>query len=325
MKQLHHDELLGLADRSLYQTLAPEQVLAQQPDAHWLLQENDSPLACCSLWWQTAPGFEHHRVGLIGHYQARQAEHGKMLLSHVCEVLAAQQCTLAIGPLDGNTWRRYRFVTDWGSEAPFFLEPSNPKDYPLHWLETGFEVLADYSSTLHHDLTLEHPRLADVLASLAQQEIRLRPLDVANAEAELEIIFKLSLQAFQDNFLYSAIGSVEFMQMYQQVLPYVDPELCLIAEADRPIGYLFALPDLAQAQRSEQVDRFIVKTLAVTPEFVGQGIASAMAGQIFRVAHKKGFKKAIHALMYEKNRSQSMSKHYQVELMRRYALFAKDL
>ena len=40
---------------------------------------------------------------------------------------------MAVGPMDGSTWRRYRFITERGAEPAFFLETYNPDVWPLNF------------------------------------------------------------------------------------------------------------------------------------------------------------------------------------------------
>src|ERR1700722_2883617 len=89
---------------------------APRPDAAWRLLRDypvkyewlegvDQCAASCSLWWQQTPIYPGQRLGLIGHYFAQVPEAGPVLLRLACRELAAQGCTLAVGPMDGNTWR----------------------------------------------------------------------------------------------------------------------------------------------------------------------------------------------------------------------------
>ena len=64
--------------------------------------------ARCSLWWRSAPPLPGHRPGIIGHYAAGAEAAGTALLKAACRELAARGCTVAVGPMDGNTWRSYR-------------------------------------------------------------------------------------------------------------------------------------------------------------------------------------------------------------------------
>src|SRR5437899_10602122 len=101
----------------------------QRPDALWLLAGNDGTVrARCALWWKNAPIHEENRVGLIGHYAARDAEAAAEILNLASSQLSEHGCALAVGPMDGSTWQNYRLVVERGSEAPFFMEPDNPDD-----------------------------------------------------------------------------------------------------------------------------------------------------------------------------------------------------
>src|SRR5260370_142723 len=116
------------------------------------------------------------RVGLIGHYAACEAEAAMFLLQLACKELARQGCTLAVGPMDGNTWQRYRLLTERGSEPPFFLEPDNPDEWPGQFTAAGFTPLATYCSALNSDLTAEDPRTADLARRVADLGITVHPL-----------------------------------------------------------------------------------------------------------------------------------------------------
>lgn len=115
------------------------------------------------------------------------------------------------------------------------------------------------------------------------------------------------------------------MGQYRAIRTRVNPELVLVAEeAGRPVGYVFATPDFAQAQRGEIMSTVIVKTLAVLPGRAWAGLGALLLGEVHAAAHQLGFKRAIHALMHETNTSRNLSAHY-AKTIRRYTLFSKRL
>ena len=104
--------------------LANDERRTHRPDAHIIVfGAGDRLGARCSLWWTGPPPLEHHRLGVIGHYAADDDGAARRLLDAAAGRLAEAGCTLAVGPMDGNTWRRYRFIVERGAEPPFFLEP----------------------------------------------------------------------------------------------------------------------------------------------------------------------------------------------------------
>lgn len=306
--------------------LSPEVVARQRPDGSWLLLDAaGAPAARYSLWWTNAPPHDGHRIGLIGHYSASSSEAAKALLQAACDQLASRGCTLAVGPMDGNTWQRYRLLTERGDEPVFFLEPDNPDDWPAHFTDNGFSVLAHYSSTLATDLDRADSRLPEVAGRAAAEGVTVRPLDVSRFEEELRAIHALSLASFRDNFLYTPIGEEDFVAQYRGIKDHVRPELVLVAEQrGQVIGYVFGLPDLQQARRGQPVETVVVKTLAVHPDHGGKGLGGLLTARCHQAARGLGITRAIHALMHETNRSRRIGGDA-FRPMRRYALFARPL
>ena len=305
-------------------TLSLPQVQQQKADEHWLL-ENQADEICgrCSLWWQHTPPYKSHRIGLIGHFGARESDAAGELLAAACAALRAKNCTMAIGPMDGNTWQRYRVMTERGTAPPFLLEPENPPEWPRYFSQNGFTAIAKYFSTITMDLTVRNPRLDAVAERLSAQGVTIRAATRDRLVDELCRIYSVAAIAFQNNVLYSPIEEDEFIAQYASLKSFIQPELVLLAEHDgRTVGFLFALPDWSQAQRAEAVNTFIVKTVAVLPEYAGLG--GLLVARSHEIGAALGFQRAIHALMHEANQSRRISQHYSQPL-RQYALFGKPL
>lgn len=326
LAMLGMDDWQPYRDSALLQGVDPATLHRQRPDEAWLaLDARGAPVARASLWWREAPALPNETLGAIGHYGALNAAGGVALLRHLVERLHERRCTLAVGPMDGNTWRRYRFITERGDAPPFFLEPDNPDDYPQHFREAGFDVLANFYSSLNTDLSVGDARVAGARERLAAQGVALRALRVEEFDRELERIYDLSIEAFVDNYLYTPIAREEFLVQYRQVKPLLVPELVRIAEiGGELVGYGFGLPDAAQAQRGQPVDTFIVKTVAVRPGRRQAGLGAWLVADMQERARALGFRHAIHALMHESNRSRNISRHT-AQVMRRYSLFARRL
>lgn len=319
------DEQEGFCSLPGLSPLTPELIARQRPDAQWLLRARDgTPTARCSLWWSSTPSHEGQRLGYIGHYAARDAGAATELLRHACEQLAPH-ADLAVAPIDGNTWNRYRLLTERGTEPVFFLEPDNPDDWPAHFRENGFTPLANYFSALNDDLTRRDPRTDELMSRLTTQGIRIRCLNLEGFEDELRALCSLSLVSFQQNFLYTPISEQDFLAQYLPIQAYICPDLVLIAEKEgRPIGFLLAVPDLLQARRGQAIDTVILKTMAVDPQYTGGGLGTLLLTHCQDEAARLGYRRAIHALMYEANNSRRISRH-SARTIRRYTLFARPL
>lgn len=304
-----------------------DDIARSAPDARWaVVTPGGSAVACCSLWWTTVPPLSDERLGIIGHYGSLTPDGAALILGHAIAEMKARGRTLAVGPMDGNTWRRYRFVTDRGPsphEPPFFLEPDNPPEYPRQWAAAGFGPLANYSSARVDTLDVDADRLNATERRLADAGVRVRTMDVGRFEQELRRVYAVAEAGFRENFLYTPISEDEFVAQYAKVASYVKGEMVQIAEDDAgPVGFNFAVPDLSQAKRGEPVDTAIMKTLAVLPAHRGAGLGGLLIFRSYQAAAAMGFRRAIHALMHDANVSQKLNRGH-VRTIRRYTLFAK--
>jgi GNAT superfamily N-acetyltransferase len=308
--------------------LAPEAIAASGADLHLLADDPSSTgaTARCSLWWTSTPPYPGHRLGLIGHYGAADAESGTALLRAACAHLAERGCTLAVGPMDGDTAHRYRLLTERGDEPLFFLEPDNPDDWPAYWTAAGFAPLAQYYSALQPTLEHNDPRVPALAAAFEAEGVRIRPLDMDRFDDELRRVYTVAAPSFLDNFLATPLDEAAFLAQYQPVRPFLQPELVLLAErGDALLGFVFALPDWTEAQRGQPVTTVIVKTLAVLPDYAGRGLATLLSARLQERAVALGYTRAIHALMHERNVSRRVSERFDGHSFRHYALYARPL
>jgi predicted N-acetyltransferase YhbS len=247
------------------------------------------------------------------------------VLEAACNELKARGCSICVGPMDGNTWRRYRLLTERGAEPTFFLEPDNPDDWPGFFQAANFAPLATYFSAMNNDLTVEDPRVARAMERLEGEGVRLRPLKPENFVDELRRIYAVSRTAFQENYLYAPIEEAEFLAQYEPIRAHVVPELVIMAEQQgEPVGFVFSIPDLAQAKRGQRVDTVILKTVAVMPGRRCAGLGNVLVSQCQQAARALGFRRVIHALMHESNNSLNLSARY-AKPFRRYVLYARKM
>jgi GNAT superfamily N-acetyltransferase len=330
-----------IALTSLQQRSALEQAPALPPfdarqitdhaaDAHiCALDPNGRVSAYCSLWWKQTPQYSRGIVGAIGHYASVDDEAAAALLKEAVTRLQENGCTLVVGPMDGNTWRSYRFVTDSGvgqsPEPPFFLEPSNPPEWPRQFEQEGFAKLAGYYSALNSDLARPDERIEPMAARLESAGVRIRSALNSDLKEQLRRIYKVSRVAFTRNFLYTELAKEGFVAQYTGLLDRIRPELLLLAEVGKDlVGYIFAIPDLAQAARGCAIDTFLIKTVAILPEPALRGLGGLLVSRAQQAGHRLGFRRCIHALMHEDNVSRNISNHY-AETMRRYTLYSREI
>jgi GNAT superfamily N-acetyltransferase len=293
--------------------------------ARCVLEDTDD---ACSLWWVDTPAYADHRVGLIGHFAASNQQAGAALLDAGCSHLRQAGCTLAIAPMDGNTWRRYRVVTGNGEppeEVPFFLEPR----HPAHWLAcfqlAGFASLARYYSSLVQGPLPPDERVVRVAQRAATQGYCIATAASIPFEDLLRRIYAMSVEIFSSNFLYSPQSWDDYLAQYSRIVPIVRPEFVLLCTRNgEDAGFLFAIPDAAQTARGESVDTLIIKTVGVRSAHQGRGLGSVLTQAAHQAAWSAGYRRVIHALMHEANESNEILST-NARRIREYTLFSREL
>lgn len=263
-----------------------------------------------------APGLKglDRSAGLLGHYEASGPEAGVALLRQGCARLAELGAALAVGPMNGSTWRRYRLSLP--GPAAFPGEPENQPRYAADFEAAGFRALERYES---RSADLNGPGGGAQLPEAVRRhwDGRSRPLDLGRFEAELALIYALSIQAFDSAVLYTPIGKEAFLAQYRPLKTLYDPDLVRLVEDGHGAlrGYM-----VSYAHQG----RVILKTLACRPDSRGRGLGPWLICEAERIGRAKGCSQAIHALMHQDNRSASISRRW-TQAWRSYVLFARDL
>ncbi|HEX7261119.1 MAG TPA: GNAT family N-acetyltransferase [Luteolibacter sp.] len=283
-----------------------------------------SVVARATLWWRDTPVMDDRKIGTIGDFTADDEETAIILLEQAVDILKREGCEVAVGPMNGNTWRSHRFVIESSGRGQFLLEPRNPPDYPGWWQQSGFSILSRYSSSLMplDGAATISPALQE---RLERSRVRVRALDPQRYDDELLLIFSISLKSFANNFLYTPLDEADFMEAYRKIRDRVDPDLVRIAERDgTACGFVFGIPDFEALTQGEK-PALIVKTLAVDPSARCAGLGSLLVDELHRIGREKGYVEAIHALQHETNTSLKITGRHHGEIFRRYALFSKQL
>lgn len=297
----------------------------EEPDARIFLRDAQGLThAFAALWWKDTPLLDGKPIGTIGGFDAVDSPAAALLLDRAIAKLRDEGCSIAVGPMNGNTWRRHRFVIESDGRGPFLLEPRNPETHPGWWRAAGFSELSRYSSSVMplDGSSVVAPALK---ARLERSGLVIRPLHADRYDDELRAIHAISLSSFANNFLYTPLEEEGFLDAYRKVKDRVDPDLVRLAEKDgKPCGFVFAIADLEAAARGEK-PALIVKTLAVDPDARCAGLGSLLVDEVHRLGREKGFTEAIHALQHETNTSLKITGRHQGTPFRRYALFSKPL
>ncbi len=256
-------------------------------------------------------------LGMIGFFEAEnEPDAVGSMLREGAAYLRKQGARRVVGPMDLDTWHRYRVNAGPFEEPPFLLEPVNPPYYDALWRDAGAAVEERYSSKRVQDVAPLVEQLAPMHERAVRRGYRLRPFNVDRIDDELTLVWKLSLEIFRGNPFYFDISLDAFLKLYAGIERLLVPELVLFAEtaAGEPVGFLFAYPDTA----AHIVD---YKTIGVVPAHRRGYLGWALIHRAYTGALALGRPVANHCLMHESNASQSMDAGHGVTF-REYYLYS---
>lgn len=235
-----------------------------------------------------------------------------------------------IGPINSNTWHRYRLVErDYSQESlpAFSAEPydSDYKEQLAILAEYGFTAAARYYSSL---FTFDSGTVsvASIKSHAATQSWYMPTIEAGDLARDchfqtlLAEIYNLSCLAFADNYLYQPISFEEFSKLYQglkNIIIDFPPVLCRSRSSGELLGYCLILPYLQ--------DTILFKTIARKPGAQFAGIGKAMVQTAISRYLARGYSRGVFALYKDDGSSRYMQDCFGAQIFRSYALFSRQL
>lgn len=206
-----------------------------------------------------------------------------------------------IAPIDGDTWHAYR-VAHPDNEA-FFLD--SKVDQTLNHLLQGFGFRETwpYFSSIHAISEYKDDRMKRFSQHFEKQGVKIRPINTAKFERELEGLYALSIKAFAKNRFFKPLSKQAFMDLYLRLKPAIQAKYSLIAEDKNQemIAFIFSFPDIENPSKKQM----IIKTLASDPQY--RGLGTFLVEKLYALARADGFEAIIHALMEDNNISRKIT------------------
>lgn len=246
----------------------------------------------------------------LGGFRSRNARSGQEVLSKAIGFARQQGVEQLIGPMEGDSWHSYRFITDTDGSPPFLMEPNNQAHELEVFMKAGFRQIGSYFSA-RVPLTPESTQ-----RPMPSSEFKVEVWDGKDPEGMFGQVYDLSVNAFAENPFYKTISRNAFMSMYMPLVPLIRKELVLFArKPDGELtGFLFGIPNYSEAQTPKSV---ILKTYAS----MTKGAGRYLWREFHVIAARNGFQTAIHALIHDDNLSALRSIAEGARVFRRYGLF----
>lgn len=301
------EDFLGLPER--LEGLNDDQAAAERAGTRALLDERNSyyrnaEARCFLAYREDQPAGRitafHNRllsergetIGLVGLFEcANDVEVALSLVRHAAAWLGARGLRVMRGPMAGDIWHRWRFMTHGFDAAPFPGEPRQPEHYPELFLEAGFSPVRTYTTKRIDDLPGQLARFATAATLNHRRGYTFRSFDRDDWEGELRRLYVLCGHSFATSWCVTRTTEEEFSDIYARWLRRVGPGHIVLA-AD-PRGEVVGL-GLAVSAPPETLN---IRTIAILPDQHGYGLGQAIAAELYRRAIDSGQRTVNHCLM----------------------------
>jgi GNAT superfamily N-acetyltransferase len=260
--------------------------------------------------------------GWIGYFEALpQARTGSLELLARAEELLAElgACTVA-GPRTDN--HAMGFLSKGFGLPQTVLTTHNPPYYPRWFKDAGFRVKT-------RSLSYSYRRSKYRPPAVTETGIRTRIFDRRDLAAEISRFNSLQNAIFGGRSGYIPRTRQEDEQLIRAFLPWLDDELVVFAEDEtgQPVGILFCLPDIYQAQRGEKINRVRIVSIGVLPAWAGKGVAKAMGIHLMHtLLRRTEYEEAEASWIQQHNRvPQLLALRFGARPGREFLLFEKKL
>jgi hypothetical protein len=167
----------------------------------------------------------------------------------VVESLARQRgCSRVRGPANPSMNESAGLLVDGFDSDPYILMPHNHRGYGAYVEGAGYEKAKDLYAW-DFDLTRPMPdrimRMAE--RARARHQLRVRLLNMAAFDSELETLQGLYRSAWEENWGFVPPTDEETRQLAFELKPVIDPNIVLFVEmAGRPVACAVSIPDVNQ-------------------------------------------------------------------------------
>lgn len=289
----------------------------------YVLLKNKEPLGRFAFYENPELKYKNKPAACIGSYECIADKHlSEELLLYAIKLAATKGYKWLIGPMEGSTWNSYRF-SNHNRQPNFFMEPYHHNYYNEHFINAGFETIAEYFSNIDQTLDYDKEKLDQFEQYYLSKGAVFRNLNMDDLENDLRKIALFSIEAFSNNFLYTPITTDNFVSKYKKLRQLFDPHLVWIVEDTE--GEMQALIFSIKDHFDVSNETLIIKSMARKISSSYRGIGRYLAEKIIQIAKESGYKKVIHALMIKDNASLRISEKYTRQDYKSYTLYGAKL
>lgn len=253
--------------------------------------------------------FHEESAGFFGFFESvNDPAVAEALLTRARQWVQDRGAKFLRGPVSPSTNYECGMLIDGFDSSPMVMMPYNFRYYPELMERAGLVKAKDLLAYKSHAQTIDIGKIGRVADKvLANNGIRVRPIDVKNFQAEVERVWQVYNSAWERNWGFVPMSREEFLAMGKEMKQILKPELVLMGESEgRLIGFALALPDVNVAlkpARGKLLPTGILKilyyqrlirsvrvlALGVEKQYQNSGLGAAFYATLVRNARALGY------------------------------------
>jgi GNAT superfamily N-acetyltransferase len=184
-------------------------------------------------------------TGLFGYFDADDEDVARALLAAVEDWLRSKGMTTVLGPISLSMWEEPGLLVKGHDHPPMIMMGHHSAHYQA-WIEDAGYLPAKRLYTYDLDVTHDFPPLIRRIVQSGERNprIRIRPVDLANYQADVRTVLHILNDAWSNNWGFVPFTEAEIEYGAKKLKPLIRRELTRIAELDgKPVAFMLALPD----------------------------------------------------------------------------------
>ena len=314
----------------------------------FLLKDEGKPIGRIAAFMdKLAMDYWQEKIGLFCYYECPDnLQASELLLNSARDWLVARGMTAMRGP--------WSFVSqEWGAVVEGFepqavvMSPYNPPYYNQHFERTGLTKVKDllvYYIDARDGYQIPE-RILTLTDKVAERYgVKVRQIDMANFEQEVQTFIDLSNDSLADNWGYSPVTQAEVNAMARDLKPLLHPKAVLFAvdRDERPIGFAIALPDVNKLIKGlngrlfpaglirlltglPKLRQYRMFALGVIPEYHGKGIDSLIYRALYESCYSPDVRMEINYILEDNYPMNNAVIKLGAKPLRRYRVYQKSI
>ncbi len=257
-------------------------------------------------------------VGTIGSFAAEDESAGLEVLAAAKDWLRGSGLRRVLGPMNGDIWHGYRFMTRGFDRPPLAGEPRNPATYPALFERAGFRVCR-----LWNTFELDRDALHDLLARFddAVLPAGYRASCFADCPAAVETLHAVLLSSFSGFLGFTPISLADFRGLVSgDAAVHPGASLLVFDEKAEAVGFVVVF-------RDPHSDSLLLHLGGITSEEARKksGVVRASFREALLRLRAQGATRVMATLVARGNPVRRLYGPYAADDRREYALFVREL